>query len=51
MISLNMWNLKNKQKETYKHKEQTGGCNRGHTWDNGQNKEKRIKTYKLPIIK
>lgn len=44
-------NKKNpKQKQTHRHREQSGACMSGGHWEDGQNREGH-KRYKLPITK
>ena len=40
-----------KQKQTQRYREQTGDCQRGEEWGDGQNSGKRVKRCKLLVIK
>ena len=53
-----MWHLRNKKmekkpklKQTYKIREQTGGCQRGGRWRSWVKQVKRIKRYEILVIK
>ena len=50
-----MWNPKKqnkqKQKHTYKYREQTGGCQKGGEWEGWPKYIKEIKRYHCPVIK
>ena len=57
MISLYMWNLKNKineqteLKQAHRHREQTDGCQRGRGLGGHSGKSEGVKKYKLVVTK